>query len=145
MAVSGLLEPHRAARLIEFHARDASNPDFKAVVDAMVNSTWKPSLLKSAYHQAIARAVQSLTITRLMELAANGEASPQVRAVATESLRELNTSLKVAVAPGADAAHRRATQEDIERFLARPDATRKQTAPLPTPPGDPIGSKSQSR
>jgi hypothetical protein len=44
-----------------------------------------------------------------------------------------------------NAAHRRATQEDIDRFLARPDATRKQTAPLPTPAGDPIGSKSQSK
>jgi hypothetical protein len=145
MTVSGLLEPHRAARLIEFHARDASNPDFKAVVVALIKSTWKTAPSRSAYHQAIARAVQSLAVTRLMELAANGDASPQVRAVATESLRELKASLKLAGPPGANAAHRRATQEDIERFLARPDATRKQTAPLPTPAGDPIGSKSQSR
>ena len=145
LTVSGLLEPHRAARLIEFHARDASNPDFKAVVDALINSTWKAALSKSAYHQAIARAVQSLTATRLMELAANGDASPQARAVATESLRELSASLKLAGPAGINAAHRRATQEDIERFLARPDATRKQTAPLPTPAGDPIGSKSQSK
>ena len=144
-AVSGLLEPHRAARLIEFHAREALNPDFKSVVDALINSTWKVAPGKNAYHQAITRAVQSLTVTRLMELAANGEASPQVRAVATESLRELSASLKLATEPGANAAHRRATQEDIERFLARPDATRKQTAPLPTPAGDPIGSKSQSK
>jgi hypothetical protein len=145
MTVSGLLEPHRAARLIELHARDASNPDFKAVVVALINSTWKTAPSGSAYHQAIARAVQSLAVTRLMELAANGDASPQVRAVATESLRELKASLKLAGPPGASAAHRRATQEDIERFLARPDATRKQTVPLPTPAGDPIGSQSQSR
>ena len=145
MTVSGLLEPHRAARLIELHARDAPNPDFKAVVVALINSTWKTAPSRSAYHQAIARAVQSLAVTRLMELAANGDASPQVRAVATESLRELKASLKLAGPPGDSAAHRRATQEDIERFLARPDATRKQTAPLPTPAGDPIGSKSQSR
>jgi hypothetical protein len=37
-------------------------------------------------------------------------------------------------------AHRRATQDDIERFLNRPEAVRQATRPLPTPPGDPIGS-----
>jgi hypothetical protein len=49
--------------------------------------------------------------------------------------------LKLPVSGGIDAAHRNATREDIEGFLARPDATRKQTPPLATPPGDPIGSK----
>jgi len=145
LAVSGLLEPHRAARLIEFHSREASNPDFKSVVDALINATWKASPPNSAYHQAIARAVESLTVTRLMELAANGDASPQVRAVATESLRELSASLRLGGPSGANGAHRRATREDIERFLTRPDATRKQTTPLPTPPGDPIGSPNNSR
>ncbi|MFY9608427.1 MAG: zinc-dependent metalloprotease [Blastocatellia bacterium] len=144
-AVSGLLEPHRAARLLEFHARDASNPDFKDVLDALITSTWRTAPAKSAYPLAIARAVQSLTVTRLMELAANGDASPQVRAVATESLRELGASLKLAGRPGVDAAHRRATQQDIERFLTRPDAIRKQTAPLLAPAGDPIGSTSRTR
>lgn len=145
LAVSALLEPNRAARLIEFHARDASNPDFKEILDALIRSTWRTAPLQSAYHQTIARAVQSLTVTRLMELAANGDASPQVRAVATESLRELGASLKLAGTPGVNAAHRRATQQDIERFLARPDAIRKQTAPLPAPAGDPIGSPNQPR
>jgi hypothetical protein len=49
--------------------------------------------------------------------------------------------LKLPASARINAAHRSATREDIERFLARPDATRKQTAPLATPPGDPIGSK----
>jgi hypothetical protein len=145
LTLSALLEPHRAARLIEFHARDASNPDFKEVLDALIKSTWKTAPLKNGYHQTIARAVQSVMVTRLMELAANGDASSQVRAVATESLRELAASLKFAGTPGANAAHRRATRDDIERFLTRPDATRKQTAPLPMPAGDPIGSPNQSR
>lgn len=100
---------------------------------------------KSGYHQAIAQAVQSLTMTRLMELSANGDASAQVRAVASESLRELSASLKLRGRAGANTAHRRAIQDDIERFLARPDATRKQTAPLPTPAGDPIGSPNRSK
>jgi hypothetical protein len=144
LAVSGLLEPHRAARLIEFHSRNDANPDFKEVVDALVGATWKAPTTRVAYHSEIARAVQSLAVSRLMELAANADASPQVRAVATQALRELTAWLKLPASAGINTAHRSATREDIERFLARPDATRKQTAPLAQPPGDPIGG-SRSR
>ena len=141
LAVSGLLEPHRAARLIEFHSRNNMYPDFKEVVDALIGATWKGAASKNAYQAEIARAVQSLTVTQLMDLAADASAGPQVRAIATATLRELGRWLKLPVSGGIDAAHRSATREDIERFLARPDATRKQTPPLATPPGDPIGSK----
>jgi hypothetical protein len=41
---------------------------------------------------------------------------------------------------GDAATHYRSTADDIERFLTRPDAPRKQTSPLATPPGDPIGN-----
>ncbi|HXG66121.1 MAG TPA: zinc-dependent metalloprotease [Blastocatellia bacterium] len=140
LAVSGLLEPNRAARLLEFHARDRRNPDFKEVVDALIARAWKGAAPKSEYNAAIARAVQSLTVTRLMELAANEDAAPQVRAVATEALRELGALLNLPASRNMDAAHRQATRDDIERFLNRPDAPRKQTTPLPPPPGDSIGS-----
>jgi Mg-chelatase subunit ChlI len=99
----------------------------------------------NAYHAGIQRAVQSLTITRLMDLAANAEAAPQVRAVAVDALREIDAIAKTPAAASATATHRRATRDDIERFLARPDQPRKQTAPLPTPQGDPIGSGNQNR
>jgi hypothetical protein len=141
LAVSGLLEPHRAARLIEFHALEAGNPDFSEVINALLARTWKGPMARDPYHAAIARAVQSLTVSRLMDLAADPEASPQVRADATEGLRHLGAMLAARPELGINSAHRRATRDDIERFLARPDATRKRTAPLDLPPGDPIGSK----
>lgn len=135
LAVSALLEENRAARLIEFNALNASNPDFKEVVGALLERTWKSPLPSDRYQAAITRAVQSLVITRLMDLAANNNANAQVRAVATGALREMAIVLRRTVD-----AHRRATRDDIERFLARPDAMHKQTAPHPAPPGDPIGS-----
>ncbi|HWP45447.1 MAG TPA: zinc-dependent metalloprotease, partial [Blastocatellia bacterium] len=139
LAISGLLQHQRAARLIEFHARNRSNPDFEEVVEALIARTWKAPVPRDPYHAVISQAVQSLTLTRLMDLAANPDASPQVRAVATESLRGLHRWLKLPASARLDAAHRRAAQDDIERFLARPDAVRKQTTPLDPPPGDPIG------
>jgi len=143
LAILPLLEPHRAARLNNFHALNPANPDFKQVLDALVARTWLADAPRDPYHASIARAVQSLTVTRLMDTAANPDAAPQVRAAATEVLRDLNERLKLPSTDAAAGAHRRATREDIERFLTRPDAPRKQTSPLPIPQGDPIGGGSR--
>jgi hypothetical protein len=138
LAVGALLEPTRAARMIEFHAENPANPDFMEALHAILNATWKTVPSQNAYHRAILRSVQSQTAQRLIELAGNEAASPLVRAEATAALRGLNATLKATA--GAD-AHRRATQEDIERFLNRPDAVKPATRSLPTPPGDPIGGR----
>ena len=141
LAVSRLLEPHRAARLIQFHALDKANPDFREVVDALVTRTWRAAAPRDEYHAAVESAVQTLVVTRLMDLAADDNASSQVRAVATDYLRTIMQSdTGITVRDDAHSIHLRATHEDIERFLARPDAPRKRTPPPPTPPGDPIGS-----
>ena len=145
MTISGLLEPHRAARLIEFHSLDQANPDFKEVVAALLARTWKTPVARDAYQATIARAVQSLTVSRLMDTAANAEAAPQVRAVASEALRQLSSALKASTRlPGANGAHLRSTLADIERFLNRPDEPSRKTAPPATPPGDPIGTRGRS-
>jgi hypothetical protein len=145
LAVSRLLEPRRAARLIQFHALDRANPDFSDVVEALVARTWRTPAPTDPYHAAVRRAVQSLVVTRLMDLAADPEASTQVRAVATEWLRTIMTGdAALTTRDEATLAHLHATQEEIERFLARPDAPRKRTPPPSTPPGDPIGAGRQT-
>jgi hypothetical protein len=138
LTLTALLDPNRAARLIQFHAENAANPDFKEVIDAIVAATWKRAAAQNAYHRAIQRSVRSLTAQKLINLAGDENASPLVRAEATAALRGLTATLKATA--NAD-AHRRAAQEEIERFLNRPDAVRQQTRPLPTPPGDPIGGR----
>ena len=139
LAISGLLEPSRAARMIDFNARNKANPHFREVVVALVKATWGTPYSANANGAAVQRAVQSLTVSRLMDLAANTNAHPQVRSAATEALRLLLAKLKRGAETGDNAAHYRATADDIERFLTRPDAPRKQTMPLAAPPGDPIG------
>ncbi|PYS82784.1 MAG: peptidase [Acidobacteria bacterium] len=144
LAVSGLLEPHRAARLNQYHSLDRVNPDFAEVAAALVARTWRPPAPKDAYLAAITRSVQGLVVTRLMDLAADADASVQVRAVATEQLRSLLVNdTAMTSADEATNAHLRATHEDIERFLARPAEPRKRTPPPPAPPGDPIGAGKQ--
>jgi hypothetical protein len=142
-AVTGLLEPRRAARLVEFHAHDRTSPDFAEVVDALVARTWGAPAPRDAYHAAILRGVQSLLVTRLMDLASNADTAAQVRATATDALRRLVENLKAPATVVDASSHRKLTVEEIERFLARPAEPRKRTPPLPTPPGDPIGAGRQ--
>ncbi|HQY65682.1 MAG TPA: zinc-dependent metalloprotease [Pyrinomonadaceae bacterium] len=139
LAISGLLEPNRAARSISQNARDRAYPSFREVVGALVKTAFASPASADGNQALIQRAVQSLLAERLMELAANPNAQSQVRATAAEALRSLLAMLKRKAATGDTAAHYRSIAEDIERFLKRPDAPRKQPAPLPNPPGDPIG------
>jgi Met-zincin/Domain of unknown function (DUF5117) len=143
--LAGLLNPQRAARCIEFHSYDAANPDFKEVVDALLAQTWKAPRAANAATALTAETIQTQVVTRLMELAANGEASAGVRATASQALRDLSAWLNAPAQAKLNAAHRNATLEDIKRFLSRPEATFKPTSPLPTPPGDPIGASAAGR
>ncbi len=137
LTLTTLLDANRAARLIDFHGQNPANPDFRETLDAIITATWKAPLAANEYHQAIQRTVQSVTVKKLMDLASDENASPLVRAEASGALRTLQTMVKTALSD----THRRQVQEDIERFLNRPDAVRQPTRPLPTPPGDPIGGR----
>lgn len=142
LTIAGLLNSERAARLIEYHARNAENPDFSDIVRELLREVWKKNTPKNSYEAEIQRAVQTVSVTKLIDLAADDEAAPQIRAVASEMLRALMTDLKkVGMMQANDSAHRKFLAEEIERFLTRPDVPRKRTTPLPTPPGDPIGGK----
>ena len=142
MAIGALLEPSRAARLIDFHAQNPAHPDLSEVIREIFAATWKAPAAANSYHSALQRTVQSVVVQKLMELAANENALQEVRAVANESLRAMLPELKkVGLLEANNLAHRRFWAEEIERFLTRPDATRKRTAPLSTPPGDPIGGR----
>ncbi len=139
LAITGLLAPERAARMIEFNAQDKKYPHFKETVDALILRIWKTPKPLNNYHAAILNAEQNLLTQRLMDLTANPEAAPQVRAVTNEALYQLNESLKVQLKTSAD-ANKRLIQQDIERFLTRPDAPRQRTPVLPIPQGEPIGN-----
>jgi hypothetical protein len=152
MTISGLLQYQRAGRLIAFHAENAANPAFTDVLDALIAQTWSRTPLTPRL-ASIRRVTQQLLVTRLMELAANDQAMPQARAEATAALRTIQqrlapptTSTSTSTPPDrAQTTHDLAIRDDIDRFLKRPDTTFKQVAPLPTPPGDPIGTRSSPR
>jgi hypothetical protein len=140
LTLGALLDDNRVARLNDFHAQNPANPDLKEVLTAIINATWKAPRPPSGYPAALAETTQSLVVKRVMDLAGNTETSTQVRATASQALRELEGWLSGTAGAKLNVAHRNATRDDIKRFLNRPEATFKATAPLPTPPGDPIGA-----
>jgi hypothetical protein len=135
-AVSGLLNPQRAARLVQFKAQDKNNLGFDDVATALYAQTWGKPFPPDGYQAGIEMAVERLIVTRMMELAATPEAGEQVRAIALHTLKRI----KEAPVTGRNSYHAEATSMEIERFLNRPEVQHKTTPPLPTPAGDPIGS-----
>jgi hypothetical protein len=136
ITITALLEPTRAARTVEQHGRDAAIPGFGDIVSAIIGRTWSAAPPADGYGRTIQEGVESLFVSRLMDLASNPDATPAVRAQASAGLRKIK-SITGSVAT----AHAAATREDITRFLARPADTFKRTGPLATPPGEPIGGK----
>jgi hypothetical protein len=133
LAVSGLLEPARAARLEQFHAEDSNAPDFAEVVQALVARTWGRTVPRPGLEGLVERAVAHLVVSRLMDLA-GGDAPADLRRIASSALRRLAQSLALR----ADVQSRE-TREEILRFLDRPMAPRTRPPVPAVPAGEPIG------
>ena len=89
LTVGLILHPERAARLVEYHARDSRQPSLAEVIDRVIEATWK-SPPGSGYQAAIGQVVDSVVVYHLMELAGNEQAAPAVRAIALSKLNELH-------------------------------------------------------
>lgn len=137
LTLSQLLDPERAARLVEQKALDASLPGLEDVLDRLLAQATKPAP-GSAYEAEIARAVERVVAERLMSLAAAAR-MPQVRALASDALQTL---ARQAASPSSDrleAAHDRLLGQDVRRFLDRPLGPPATPAIPAAPPGPPIG------
>ena len=118
LALTALLQPQRAARLIDHHGRNEASPGFDEVVAAVIRATWNGPRPADGYGRSIQQALQNLVIARLMDVAASGDASPQVRAEATYGLRRIRF-----IANTSATAHSLHARDEIERFLNRPERT----------------------
>jgi len=138
MAIGSMLQPDRAARLVEQHAIDPGLPGLEEVVDSLVSGVFN-ARAANPYEAEIARAVQRAAMERLMTLAATAP-MPQVRAVATDRLaRRMNQLAGATSATDADRAHVLLLSQDIKRFLDRPYAEYAPLPPAQPVAGDPIG------
>jgi len=143
MAVDGLLQPERAARLVDLHRRDPRLPGLEDVLDALVEKSFAGDLPKNLSNDPrraeLRRVVQWVTVRRMIGLSSDAKASPMVRARVDAALRSLGRRLEPATGP--EAAQRAFLAAEIRRYLERPegDPARRPEPPEP-PPGQPIGT-----
>jgi len=139
--VSGfLLNQERAARLVEFHARDARYPSLVEVVDKILAATWKAPVA-GGYPGEIQHTVDMVVLGDLMSLAAGERASNQVRAIAELKLDQLKAWLGTQRTLTADENQRAFlfyAVEQIKRFQEDPKKMNL-TRPQDPPDGQPIG------
>jgi hypothetical protein len=139
--VSGFLfNAERAARLVQFHARDSRNPGLGEVMDRILAATWKAPAAKG-YAGEIQHTVNMVVLTDLMSLATNDRASNQVRAIASWKLEQLKTWLNTQRRVTTDENQRAFLYysfEQIKRFQEDPKKMNLTTA-QPPPDGQPIG------
>lgn len=145
IVVTLLLQPDRAERMIEYHARNTDNPGFDGLLDDLLAATWKAEAA-SGYAGAIQRTVNAVVLDRLMTLAADEHATDQVRAVAFLKLDDLKKWLALRPALQKDAPTRAEflfAQNQIERFEKNPAEVHVST-PAQPPAGDPIGANTDT-
>ena len=136
-----LFNPQRAARLVEFHARNEQNPGLDEVLDTIINSTWKAPH-EAGYRGEIANTVDNIVLYNLMILASNPHAAEQVRAIAALKLHELQNYLtgeqKGPNKQVSEQAHIFFALKQIDRFEKDPKQL-DLTVPVEPPDGPPIG------
>src|SRR5256884_740467 len=89
-----LFNPERAARIVEFHARDSANyPPLGDLFDKILTETLRAPV-RSGYEGEIQRTVNAVVLNELMSLAANERASNEVRAIAEFRLEILRNWLR---------------------------------------------------
>jgi hypothetical protein len=139
MIVDGILQRERAARLVAFATRAPNMLTLVETVDSLVARTWnqRDATPKAA---ALRRVAQRAVADRLLALAADTSAAPEVRAVAEFEIARLRPDAARRAQSGdtMSRAHWAAIAGDFARWIDR----RELPAPTPAllaPPGDPFG------
>jgi hypothetical protein len=137
--LSYLLDAERAARLIEYQARDERQPGLLAVLDSLLDKTWKVSL-QPGYAGELQLVVDNLTLKHLLSLAADPRHADNVRGEALLTVNNLKYWMQAQLggAKGKWAGALAFGLAQIEAFSKDPDKFVVEPA-LEMPPGAPIG------
>jgi hypothetical protein len=140
MIVDAVLQRDRAARLVAFASREPNPLTLGAVIDSLVSRTWRPDAPGRAALNELRRVAGRAVADRLLALAADTAAAPEVRAMADFKIAALGALARQRARTGSEEsrAHWNAIATDCARW------TQRRTLPTPSPalaapPGDPFG------
>jgi uncharacterized protein DUF4953 len=140
MIIDGILQRDRAGRLVQFSARIPGMLSLGEVIDSLVGATWYATRPRETKLAALQRVTERALADRLMLLAADSDAAPEVRAMADYKITALRAVATSRTVRGTDVerAHWMSIAGDFKRWLERQELPQ----PSPTlvaPPGDPFG------
>jgi hypothetical protein len=134
-----MLQPQRAARLVEYHSRDNTQPGLEPVISKLLAQTWKAPQ-QAGYKGEVQHLVNNLTLKQLLTLAATTRASESVRGIALLEISELKKWMaKTVLTAGTDQkANLLFGLSQIGQFEKTPDKFQPAEA-INMPDGSPIG------
>jgi len=134
IVVGGLLNPQRMQRLAVISRQEAQAPSPGSVVSALVTAAFSDDAKTPAEHD-LAGVVQTEVAERLMVLAANAEATPEVRAMALAGVREVQGAVKKNAARGPVIEQ---LDREISLFLQNPAQNTPKVKASGAPAGPPV-------
>ncbi len=136
LTLSVLFNSQRAARLVEYHARDASEPSLGEVIDTTMHALeTRPAT--EGLSAEVSRAVEMRAVETLLSLAANPAASAETRAIVINKLGPIASAGSSLSSPE-EIAHHDALRARILEFERDPTKFVPAKA-VDAPPGMPIG------
>ncbi|MGQ0650016.1 MAG: zinc-dependent metalloprotease [Gemmatimonadaceae bacterium] len=137
--IDGLLQRDRAARLVQLAWRSRTPLTLGETLDELIGATFN-ARAASRRDSALVRVTSRALVDRLILLAADSNASSDVRAIANHTLRRLSTTAGTRESQGGleHRAHMSALRRDIASWLETGEVP-SMTLALRAPPGDPFG------
>lgn len=134
--VEGVLHRERAARVVQFSARDASLPTLDDVISTIVDRTWGAAPSADPGSQALRRTVQRVVLNTLLDRAGDKLALADVRQGAEWQLQKLDQRIAgMTGGSAADQALRATARREIARYFDGDDdpTTRSRFVVIPLP------------
>jgi hypothetical protein len=139
MIVDGILQRERAARVVAFQIRMQNPLTLGGVIDELTND-WSSASSGSPKLDALRRVAQRSVVDRLLLLAADKAAAPEVRSLVELKMNALRTRARGLALSGDEQrrAHWTSIASDLNRWIERQELP-SPTPALRPPPGDPFG------
>ncbi len=134
IVVGGLLDPKRMQRLAVISRQDTQVPSPVSVVSALVTAAFSDSA-KTPGERDLSGVVQTEVAERLMILAANSDATPEVRAIALSGVREVQSAVKKSTTRGPVIER---LDHEIMLFLQNPEQNAPKLKLSGAPAGPPV-------
>ena len=138
MPLSFLLSAERANRLVTLNDRNMDQPGLKAVLDKLIDKTFKSPSSESS-DRAIQRIVEDRIVDYMIRLASNSKSQTEVKSTTTQTLDDLSNYMNSRSGSFEEKAHYGLQKSKINSWIQNPKEVIYEED-IKIPDGSPIGS-----